>query len=609
MQRSTITLLEYPERIRQYIKPFFFRTLMGLWLIIGVIIFVFTASLIKKHGDIDVSVVKNLLLIECAFITIIGSYMLLKGYITYTLMDGSLDEIEDLAKHNIPFETCLSWHREKEKNVAEQFRNSLSSYANLIILLGLIFSALFLVMMGTNFAGMAGASNANDRAKFMMYVLMLPPKAFALTGTALVYAIIIWSFGLLSSWHISTATLGLEKVEERWACGFEEVDEDSKAKNPLIKDFIDALNEQLVGNLSELPGELKIATASLLENYERLEKLIESSRKRYDEQLNESSSAFETLKSGVISLNELIDQTQELHRNQIAENLQANKILRDFSLSIKNKAKEEIEETFRILNSEATIAAPSVVRHGVEQAMAILQPRLDTILDDIASGIHAASMSAATDIGNLVTIHESLQEKTEHLNSALDNINNTQRALIAVSEKAKDEITTTFNNLRDELSKAAPGLVDASVEQTIAAMQPRFDILLDKLANGSQEALATAMAAWSTRTGEASEELLQVSNNCGVLQEKVLQLSETIEFMDTEWPDLIDKARLNIEAMTQAMKDMDGGAESSFTKAAESLRRTIEDLSEKLALERARRERIEEVVYQYSRHSSKREVN
>ena len=398
---------------------------------------------------------------------------------------------------------------DRRRDSTEEFQELTATWANLLIITGMVGTAGYLVAHAGDFL-MQGSELQTALKK----LLPLAPKAFCATGLALACAAILGMVGTRVLRVVESHGPVSDRLIEAWRQGARSPDrQDSEESESLARAIASAFNEKVLGGLSELPGMLSNVVTSTTAAVNDMRSTIEGLTERMAELAGHFSMVAADSQA-------YLGQSREVMQTLVGLGTEATNLLERLKRTeagLSESTQKSIAEMQRVLETYER----KLMDHAALQAPPLVQAALSPTVEAFRLTMQETGKETSDSIRSLATqsfgeAHRVFNEAVSSTSARVDGLRN---AIASI-----DHIVGLLDTkLRDASTQWA--MPASLIEQTLSSLRAELERFAQSGAQapGSVRSVAAALEEASQRIGESAAALV---NQVGVRESQARLIGE-----------------------------------------------------------------------------------
>lgn len=466
-------------------------------------------------------------LLFLAFATVIalGALLLLrqeasKGLTTVRSNEGPL--ARRLARQGATSADSLQLVRQTRQSALDAFNERGSTAANILIMLGMIATASYLVIHAGEFAQTENLAGALPK------LLALAPKSFAATALALWYAVVLSICSNFVGWKYEMSPEDTAFLVEEWSQG------QTSLRNEDVRLVVDSMatlvDERILSKLAELPAFLDEASRNASTTMMQMQEVASTFTKSMSEAGHSVLTAAEAASKHFSKSHEVMESFQSLSERSLSVGERLEETHRKLGASTEEGIEKikaalevlntQIERNIEVLVSEVGRAAPEIVRSSLDQATQAFAMQIRSLGGEIENKIYKIGL-------------DSFGNASKHFETTVSDSNHNV-------ERLKNNVVEI-----DQALRSLGGIIDAA--------SATWDPHVEKT-TGSLHSLSAAFERLSQESGRPSEGL---DRACQAIEDAGRRLGEATEAISQLATSSASSAQLS-KAQAEALSKIAG---------------------------------------------------
>jgi hypothetical protein len=174
------------------------------------------------------------------------------------LIESEENVIGGLGKMGAQLGDSMVYVGDARRDKTGEFQEAIATWANLMIIVGMVGTAGYLVFHASDFILKGGV----DLSTALTKLLPLAPKAFSATALALFCAAVLGFSGSMVLHRMEDAAANVSELSQAWRKGAKEAEKHSPMTAEITQAMINALNQGVVQNLVNISQQLEVTALS-----------------------------------------------------------------------------------------------------------------------------------------------------------------------------------------------------------------------------------------------------------------------------------------------------------------------------------------------------------
>ncbi len=404
---------------------------------------------------------------------------------------GEQEDVRHLGKEGATLADALILTNDRRRDVLGSFQESISTYANFLVVIGMVGTAWYLLANAGHFQISTHNVAIEDSLRPL---LAIAPKAFAATGLALGAAAMLSLVGTFALRSIERHSLTNAELTAAWAAGREQFDRNDAQTDRLVQALERAFSERVVEHLERIPAEMRQVVRETRYASEAMNGLMGGLKSSVDavasnlaetattvhRLVSESDKIFHQLgvaADGTARVVAQLLETQDRVQRATGDTIAAmDRILSEYQTKLLEKAMKEAPDFVRTIANDAINGSVSQMTKTFDQHSQSLVTRLHTLSEQSFGDAKRSFL-------------EAIQESSPRLQDLTGNVralNGAVREFSTVLDDAQkrwpstNEVMRTLSATVSQLGEQA-GAVTPAVGDTLAALERASGALADSI--------------------------------------------------------------------------------------------------------------------------------
>jgi hypothetical protein len=463
------------------------------WVVLAVASAVVLALILTSFGSGDRLVPSLFVALEAGICAFALRLLKREALLLADTLEAEPRRMTKLGQNGAHLADSLVHMGDQRRDITEEFQEHTATWANLLIILGMVGTAGYLVVHARDFL-MQGSALEFALKK----LLPLAPKAFSATGLALASAAILGMVGARALRLVEGGAPSCDQLIEAWKTAAGSPEAQCGEESAIIaRAIVSAFDEKVLGRLGQLPELLSDVVTDTTNAVEKMGASIEGLTQRLAELAGHFTKVAADSQAYLGQSREVMEKLVVLAKE--ATNLLER--LRHTEEGLSESASKTIEEMHRVLETYQQ----KLVEHAADQAPRMVSAALSPTVEAFGRTMEESGRHTAETIRGLAV--QSFGEAHRVFTAAVSDTGAKVEALRASIQGIDQVMGLLDTKLRDASTKWA--MPASEIERILDSLRQELERFAQTGVgtHGAVQNVAAALEQATLRLGERADEL------------------------------------------------------------------------------------------------------